>query len=171
MKLLILCVETNKKAKTDDGYIDTVLKYLYRVDSSVKLKYKYFNGKGGYNSSKVIKDITKDIGALKNNSSWDVVYFIDTDNYDSDSETSGLNEKVQEFCLKNGYKFVWFCRNIEEVFLHKKVDDANKIVSMGKFMAEKGLGKATLSSLSSKTMSAKRSNILLVMDEILERKN
>lgn len=45
MKLVILCVETNKKSNTDAGYIDSVIKQLYFIDSSVNLRYKYLSGK------------------------------------------------------------------------------------------------------------------------------
>ena len=170
MKLVILCVETNKKSNTDASYIDSVIKQLYFIDSSVKLRYKYLSGKGNYNSPKILKDIKKDIRALKKDSVWEVVYFIDTDNFESDVEKLRLNEKIENFCQQNHYKLVWFCHDIEEVFLHKEVDDTNKQVEMQKFVSEEGLGKATITSLSSKSKTAKNSNILIILNQILKRK-
>ena len=38
MKQVILCVETNKKAKTDVGYIDAVIKQLYQIGTEIKLQ-------------------------------------------------------------------------------------------------------------------------------------
>ena len=69
MKQVILCVETNKQANTDVGYIDAVIKKLYQIGTEIKLQYKYFNGKGGYNAPKLLKEIKKDIAALKGQSS------------------------------------------------------------------------------------------------------
>ena len=46
MKQIILCVETNKKAKTDVVYIDAVIKQLYCINSEIKLQYEYFSGMG-----------------------------------------------------------------------------------------------------------------------------
>ena len=37
MKQIILCVETNKQADTDVGYIDAVIKQVYRNDRPVSL--------------------------------------------------------------------------------------------------------------------------------------
>ena len=37
-----------------------------------------------------------------------------------------LNADIENFCHQNGYKFIWFCRDVEEVFLHKTVEDSKK---------------------------------------------
>ena len=170
MKQIILCVETNKRANTDAGYIDTVIKYIYNIDSNINLQYKYFNGKGGYNASKLLKDIKKDIGALKDKSLSKVVYFVDTDKYDSDPEVQKLNADIKKFCNENGFKFVWFCRDIEEVFLHKTVEDSKKKIEVEKFKFANNLGKATETSLSAKVVGRKKSNMFVVLDDILDRK-
>jgi hypothetical protein len=170
MKQLILCVETNKQANTDVGYIDTVIKQLYYIDTEIKLQYEYFSGKGRYKDSKLLKNIKKDIKALKDESLSNVVYFIDTDKYDSNPEDQQLNSEIQAFCQQNGYKLIWFCRDVEEVFLHKMVDDSKKKVEVAKFKSGNNLGKATEATLSATSMSKKKSNMLLILDRVLERK-
>ena len=170
MKHVILCVETNKKAKTDVVYIDAVIKQLYCIDSEIKLQYEYFSGKGGYKDTTVIENIEKDINALKERSLSQVVYFIDSDKYDSNPEDQQLNTDIENFCRKNGYKFVWFCRDIEEVFLHKTVGDSKKKAEVLKFKKGNNLGKATEETLSSRVMARKKSNMLLVLDQVLNRK-
>lgn len=170
MKQVILCVETNKKAKTDVGYIDAVIKQLYQINSEIKLQYEYIEGKGGYNASKLLKSIKNDIKALKDESLSKVVYFIDTDKYDSNPEDQKLNAEIQTFCSKKGYELVWFCRDIEEVFLHRSIEDSKKKDAVAKFKFEGGLGQATQETLSSSTMAKKKSNMLLVLDQVLERK-
>lgn len=170
MKQVILCVETNKKAKTDVGYIDAVIKQLYCIDSEIKLQYEYFNGKGGYKDSTVLENIEKDMNALKERSLSKVVYFIDADKYDSNPEDQQLNTDIENFCQQNGYKFVWFCRDIEEVFLHKTVGDSKKKEEVAKFKKGNNLGKATEKTLSARSMARKKSNMLLVLDQVLNRK-
>ena len=170
MKQLILYVETNKQANTDVGYIDAVIKQLYQIGTEIKLQYKYFNGKGGYNAPKLLKEIKKDIAALKGRSSSEVIYCIDTDKYDSDAEVQKLNADIENFCHQNGYRFIWFCRDVEEVFLHTAVDDSKKKEAVSKFKAGNNLGKATEETLSSRAMAKKKSNMLLVLDQLLDRK-
>lgn len=170
MKQVILCVETNKQANTDVGYIDAVIKKLYQIGTEIKLQYKYFNGKGGYNAPKLLKEIKKDIAALKGGSSSEVIYCIDTDKYDSDAEVQKLNADIENFCHQNGYGFIWFCRDVEEVFLHKAVDDSKKKAEVAKFKSRNNLSKATEATLSATSMAKKKSNMLLVLDQILDRR-
>lgn len=170
MKQVILCVETNKQANIDVGYIDAVIKQLYKLGSEVKLQYKYFSGKGAYNSPKLLKEIKKDIAALNGRSSAEVIYCIDTDKYDSDAEVQKLNTDIENFCRQNRYKFMWFCRDVEEVFLHKTVEDSKKKAEVARFKKENDLGKATAITLSARFMARQKSNILLVLDQVLERK-
>ena len=112
----------------------------------------------------------EDINALKERSLSQVVYFIDSDKYDSNPEDQQLNTDIENFCRQNGYKFVWFCRDIEEVFLHKTVDDSKKKEEVAKFKKGNNLGKATEATLSATSMSKKKSNMLLILDRVLERK-
>lgn len=170
MKQVILCVETNKKAKTDVGYIDAVIKRLYCVNSEIKLQYEYFNGKSRYKDSKFLKTVKNDVKALKNEALSTVVYFIDTDKFDSNPEDKKLNAQIQNFCDQNGYKLIWFCRDVEEVFLAKSVDDSKKKTEVAKFKRANNLGKATQEALSAKRMARGKSNMLAVLDQILERK-
>ena len=170
MRQVILCVETNKQANTDVGYIDAVIKQLYQIGTEIKLQYKYFNGKGGYNAHKLLKEIKKDIAALKGGSSSEVIYCIDTDKYDSDAEVQKLNADIENFCHQNGYRFIWFCRDVEEVFLHTKVDDSKKKEAVAKFKVGNGLGQANEQTLSARSMARKQSNMLIVLDQVLKRK-
>lgn len=170
MKQIILCVETNTQAKTDVGYIDAVIKKLYQIGTEIKLQYKYFNGKGGYGAPKLLKKIKRDIAALKGRSSSEVIYCIDTDKYDSNAEVKKLNVDIENFCNQKGYKFIWFCRDIEEVFLHRSIEDSKKKEAVAKFKAENDLGEATEETLSATSMAKTKSNMLLVLDQILNRK-
>ena len=130
----------------------------------------YESKNGMVYTTNAIKEIKKDIAALKGGSSSEVIYCIDTDKYDSDAEVQKLNADIENFCHQNGYRFIWFCRDVEEVFLHTKVDDSKKKEAVAKFKVGNGLGQANEQTLSARFMARKKSNMLLVLDQVLNRK-
>ncbi len=82
------------------------------------------NGKNNYDSKSLIKKINRYINIYKNKESI-VLYGYDTDDIDTNYDHKKYDQKISEFCTKNGYKLVYFCRDIEEVFLNKRVDNKN----------------------------------------------
>ena len=165
MRQIIICVETTKDAKTDAFYIDKTIKYYYHI-GNIKISYVYCNGKGNYCSKKVIDKIDM----LKRNANANyVVFAFDTDMNSTSVEDNLLNDKIENYCLKNKYSFVWFCRDIEEVFLHQKIDKKDKIKMAKKFGSDY-FPKSLTPNLSSTEMSKYKSNILLVFDKLLTRK-
>ena len=170
MKVLILCVETNKKANTDFVYIDRTIREYYIIDNEVKLQYEYLNSKRRYNSGKILKKIN-DTKKLVGKDNVFVVYFIDLDDYDISKEDSKLNDEIRKYCLKNNYEFVWFCKNVEEVFLGKSIPDSDKVKESKKFNRNRSLGFATEVKLRSSKFSRYTSNVLSVLDRLLIRKH
>lgn len=81
-----------------------------------------------------------------------------------------LNNKIINYCEKNGYELVWFCKTVEEVFLHRTVDKNQKIEEAKKIGKANNIGIATMDSLSFCGMSQYKSNILLILDRYLKRK-
>ncbi len=74
-------------------------------------------------------------------------------------------------CNDNNHSFIWFYRDIEEVFLHKSVDNTNKEdVEAKKFSNLPKLGKVDEKSLSFDKKIRYKSNILIVLDKYLTRK-
>ena len=71
-------------------------------------------------------------------------------------------QQIKEYCLENNIKIVWFCENIEDVFLHQHISDSDKVRMAKKFSRENQLGKSTKESLSRKTLTSKTSNLLLI---------
>ena len=49
-----------------------------------------------------------------------VFYCIDTDLYESCYDHQKEFEDIKNFCAKNGYELIWFCHDVEEVFLRSK---------------------------------------------------
>ena len=165
MKQVILCVETSKKANTDGLYISKALKSLYRIDNSVKLTYVYCEGKPKYASK--LKEINDAKTKIKDSI---VVYLFDTDSIDIDVKHQNLNEEIIKYCNSNNFEFVWFYRDIEEVFLHHSVPNNSKTKEAAKFSNTSNIGKATIDSLSSNELIRYRSNFMLVFNKYLDKK-
>ena len=120
-----------------------------------------------YNDSGIIKKINKKISKFDK---YEIIYCLDTDKIVARYEDIKLNEEINKYCLENNIKIVWFCENIEDVFLHQHISDSDKVRMAKKFSRENQLGKSTKESLSRKTLTSKTSNLLLIFDEILEQK-
>ncbi len=169
MKLVIICVETNERANTDPCYIDKVIRNYYLIDNNIRLSYKYLNSKTQYKNKKTLQEISKDCKAV-GTVNHSVVYCIDADKCDSDYEDKVRFEEIADFCSQKGFSLVWFSRDIEDVFLHKKISNHDKKKMAIKFSKSKGIGKATENDLRATNVSNQKSNILNVLDGILIRK-
>lgn len=133
---LIFCVETNKANQSDWIYVKETLNHYY--ERSVEFKYSpvFMDGKSKYNSTSVKREITSLINkykaASRDNLS-QVVLVVDADNYDSDPVDLRLYDDINEYCRKQGYRTVWCCKDIERVYLDKKVPDKEKKAEAEKF--------------------------------------
>lgn len=168
MKLLVLCVETNEEADTDPKYIDKTIRHFYIVNNDISIKYVRMNGKCNYNKRSIIMQINEKLSG--NFDETCVAYCIDIDNL-ADSDALEMNKQIKEYCDRLNYKLIWFCRDIEEVFLHKRVNKSEKKRESIKFSHLSDLGKATESSLSSKSETQYKSNLLSVLDSFMTRKS
>lgn len=169
MKLVIICVETNERANTDPCYIDKVIRKYYRIDNSIRLSYKYLDSKTQYKNKKTLQEISKDCKVVGIANSF-VVYCIDTDNYNSNYEDTVRFSEIEEFCSQKGFSLVWFCKDIEDVFLHKKIPNHEKKKVAIQFSKSKNTGLATENDFKAKSIFNQKSNILNVFDNILVRK-
>ena len=167
MKLLVLCVETGKEADTDPKYIDKTIRSFYVVNNDIKISYVYMNGKGNYNKKSVEAQIKRQYSGDFDETR--VVYCIDIDDM-ADSDTIRQNIKIKEYCESLNYDFVWFCRDVEEVYLHKRIDKSEKVNEAKKFSRLSDLCKATRESLSANSTMQYKSNLLCVLDAFMDRK-
>ncbi len=166
MKLVVFCVETDKKAQTDNKYIDKAIREFYVIDNNIKIAYAYMNGKGNYNKKSVALQIKRHFSGDFDEKH--VVYCIDADDI-ADGDVIDQNRKIKEFCDELNYHLIWFFRDIEEVFLHKRVNRSEKLAESDKFRRTKGLCKATQNTLSSNHENPKHSNFLCVLDHFMEK--
>lgn len=167
---MILCLETNKRAHTDYIYIKETMDELYEIkNNEVKISPIYMGTKTKYRSKDVLREIKQKrklftLGPTK------VIYCIDTDEFEKNPEHKKELCAVRQFCEKNEYDLIWFCHEVEEVFLGKKVPDSQKVKEASGYRGRKEIRKINLQQLNSEEMKASTSNILCILDQYLKRK-
>lgn len=171
---LIICVESDAKSKSDFMYIRSLLNAYYIIDSSsIKLSPVYMGGRGNYASKKTtarIAEFTRKYnGAAKDNKTV-VICCFDCDNYDKQIEDKAFLETAEQFCDDHGYFFVWFCRDVEDVFWKKHIPEHQKKTEAARFATGKHVRFIKKENLRKKTYRNQCSNICLVMDGLLEDK-
>ena len=99
-----------------------------------------------------------------------VIYFVDLDDINSNPEQVKLNDEIKAFVKENGYEEVWFCRDIEEVFLGRRVDKSEKTKLAIDFVKKDAVNGVQKDQLMHTKPCKGVSNIITVLDKYLERK-
>lgn len=165
-KQLIFVVEADEKSKSDYIYIRSLLElcYNYRLRTDIKVSIVYMGGKGNYNKKSVCNKIANFRKMYSLGKSY-VIYCFDTDKYDSNpDELKTFNDKCS-YCKDMNYDFVWFCHDIEEVFLGKSVLKHEKTDKAKDYSKKCLVNKVDLKMLKTETISKKHSNLLLFLDK------
>lgn len=165
---LIFCVETNKQADTDWVYIMETIRLRYKLPPQVSLNKIYMETKSKYNSRKVLGEIDKRTKCYRGETK--VIYCIDTDAYESNYEQKKEFDEINNFCEKHSYDLIWFCHDVEEVFLGKQVENSQKKKEAGAFRSSKGIERVQEEKLTATGIRNKCSNLLKILDKYLERK-
>lgn len=169
---LIFVVETNKKCNSDWIYIKDTIGQFYEYErTKIKFSVVYMDGKGNYNSNKKEKEIKKYISlysaASKTNRSR-VIYCFDCDDYDVKAEDRKFLEEVVKYCYDRTYDLIWFCKDVEQVYLGKKVDDIQKKKEAELFKMKKLITKIHRDNLLGMKYQKNTSNIMSVLDSFPE---
>lgn len=171
---LIICVETNKKCNSDYIYIKSSIEQFYSVDhGNVKLSPVYLDGKGNYSSKKILKNINELSKLYRVSSEHNksvVLCCFDCDEYDSKPEDMVFLDGAKSFCDQNGYQFVWFCKDIEQVYLGKSVSDNSKKNEANTFLRKKRIKDVKIDKLKATRYQNGKSNLCVVLDDYLTRK-
>ena len=172
---LIFVVETNKKCKSDWIYIkDTIDRFFQYNQAQVKLTPVYMDGKGNYkNKEKEISTLISQYAAgakIKQSNQSEVIFCFDCDDYDSEPEAAAFLANAKSYCDEKGYGFIWFCKDVERVYLGKKVDDSQKKKEAAIFKAKKMIDAADEGKLAVNNYRMNTSNILNVIGKFLKRK-
>lgn len=166
---MILCMETNKQAATDYIYIKDTINRFYVCDNKIRITPIYMNSKTRYRDKEVLKQIQKfskeyRIGDSK------VIYCIDTDSYEKDANHAKELEELDRYCNANGHDMIWFCHEVEEVYIGKVIPDKQKVSEATNFRKKNSIHNISEEILSSITMKKGVSNILLVLDKYMRRR-
>ncbi len=168
-KQILFCVETNQKADTDYVYISELIRHFYRDDKKISYKPIYMGSKSKYNDKKIVGKIKQSGKAYSGETH--VVYFIDFDRADADQSQENEFKEIRAYCERNGYDFVFFYRDVEDVFLGKQVPDSEKVSAAARFRRKRIIEQVHEANLKSSELKQHFSNILRVLDCYFERKS
>ena len=169
---LIFVVETNKKCNSDWIYIKETIEHFYLYDRiKVKLSVVYMDGRGNYSSNKKEREIKGYISQYRATSKTNkskVIYCFDCDEYINNPEDLKFLEKAKKYCDDHEAEFVWFCKDVEDVYLGKQVDRSEKTKEAVRFKKNNLIKKVDSKNLVAQTYKAKTSNIMKVLDRYEE---
>ena len=163
MKLVLFCLESNQRAQTDWVYINATIRHYFDI-SGFTIRPIFMNGKGNYDSPKVLRQISafpqRDFEKVT------VVYCVDTDRFETDNNEKQFLRSITSYCCDQGYKFVWFCHDIEEVYLNDSVSDKQKISSARRFASKEEIKLVDVKSLNHISYVPGTSNIMVILNEV-----
>ena len=165
MKLLLFCVESNKQEQIDWLYIESMIKHMFVMDNNIVRRPVFMNSRTRYNSVKVQKEISRYQSTSYESVS--VIYCVDTDKYEIDANQKREFENILKYCADNDYDLVWFCHDIEEVFIGHSVSDSEKKACATRFVAKEEYRIVDKNMLMKKTYSKGFSNFITVVSKYL----
>lgn len=169
---LIFCVETNKQSNTDFQYIKSLIDKFYEYNNGhILIKPVYLGGKGKYTTRKNLGEINRLIrqfSASADNSESYVFLCIDCDKYDSNPADRLFLTQAEEYChSKHNYSLIWFCRDVEDVFLGHQVPNNQKKAEANRFVKNHMIDHIDAQNLTGTKYKTHSSNICLVLDQLL----
>lgn len=168
---LIFVVEADKKCKSDWIYIKNTIERFYTYNRAhVKLSTVYMNGRGKYNSNKIKKEVEQQISQydkIARGRKSVVIYCFDCDEYNKKHEDMEFLKSSKSFCDQNGYEFVWFCKDIESVYLGKEVPKKQKKDEATNFKSKNLIENVSEMNLSAENYRINSSNILKTLDKYI----
>ena len=167
-RLVLLCVECDSRSRTDYMYITSTIKHYYIDDRKVIYRPIFLGSKTKYSDRGKISEIL-DAGR-DFSGEVAVIYFIDTDSINVSNEARVLNRDIQEYCQKKGYDLVFFCEDIEDVYLGNPIHNKEKVRMAEQFNRNQQINCVNEKMLRSEQMQRHKSNILNVLDKYWKRK-
>lgn len=122
------------------------------------------------NKEKSVKKLISQYSSTSRQNRTEVIYCFDTDKYDTSQEDRSFFETVRSFCAKRNYHFVWFCQDIEQVYLGNSVENSKKCIESASFKRKNLIREMDPAKLSSGNIIKNTSNIMQVLDQYLTRK-
>ena len=164
---IVLVMEADDKSRTDYIYVKSILERKYNLSrrTDVKISPVFMGGKGNYNKKKVQNKINGVIKQYQKIGESFVIYCFDTDKYESNTADQTAITEEKQYCLENGYEFVWFCHDVEEVFLGKSVASGEKVAEAKKYITNNMVDKVKMNNLKSQVFTKGKSNLLLILED------
>lgn len=162
---LIFVVETNKKNKSDWMYIRKTIDHFYKYnDANLKLNVVYMDGRNKYIAKE--NEIKKLVAQYEKTGKSIVIMCFDCDEYQSKPEDKIFLENAEKHCNEKGYRFVWFCKDIEHVYLGMQIESNQKQKKAVSFFKSNLIKSIDIKMLSYSKYQNKASNIAKVIDDI-----
>jgi hypothetical protein len=115
MSQLLFLVETTPQCNSDYLYIRAFIAERYRLyNPTPKLTAIYLRGKSHYQDKE--KEILSKRHQYPGNT--EIILCFDTD---EGNESKKINSLIEGYCRKKNYRLVWFHRDVEEVFLGRRL--------------------------------------------------
>lgn len=166
-KRLLFCVETTQQANTDYPYIRSTVDYFYEINRQTVIRPIYMGSKTRFNSRAVQESIKRQSGTAEDTH---VIYCIDTDDCDASPDAKTLTNQISDYCRQNHYDFVFFCRNVEDVYHGKTLSDTEKVQVVKRFRTSNQIKTIKVANLTKREYQFHCSNILNILDCYLTRK-
>lgn len=162
-KQILFCVETTKQANTDYQYIRETILHFYTDNKKNIFRPIYMESKSRYNSNAVLKEIRRKQKAFKGETH--VIYFVDTDDYDIAPDANRELNQIRSFCSKNNFDFVFFCKDIEDVYCGCRIPATSKVQTVEQFKRRHSIRTINSIFLQSEEIKHHCSNIMNVLDK------
>lgn len=167
-KLILFCVETTKKANTDYLYISETIKRFYGENNKIVRRPVYMQSRTRYKDRATTSQIEKFRKSFPNDNIT-VIYCIDVDDYDTSPTTKKLLDEIKRYCNENHYEFIFFCRDVEDVYWGKRANKNEKVQKAASFKETKRISTIEESQLRKSKYAKNSSNILNVLDQCWTR--
>lgn len=169
---IVILVESKSSADIDYQYIRSFIKKSYpSQDRHVKLTPINLNSKTRLEASqKKIECKVKSYALTNPGEKQFVVCCLDTDT--GKTGDPNRNKQCETFCKKHDYELVWFHRDIEEVFIGKRVKDSQKAKEAKNFVSQRKIESLNLQfflNVDIESSNYRRTNLKAVFDKIMKK--
>lgn len=165
-KQFILVLESKSDKDSDYMYVRSFVKEYIKDCKNIKITSIPMSGKNNYNSKSLQNKINKAIKDYKHGNSV-VIYGYDTDNINSNYDDVEYDKQITDYCKRHNYQLVFFCRDVEEVFLGKRINNNYKAQEAERYLRNRGIEAINVDKLQSVNKIKGRSNLCLVLNQIL----
>lgn len=113
--------------------------------------------------------MTKQYQSMNVRNRTEIIYCFDCDDFDIKPEDKKFLDKARQFCEDHNAHFLWFCKDIESVYIGRKISKNKKKAEAENFKRKRMIRKINQSNLISDNYRINHSNIFNVLDKFMKR--